>query len=472
MLYARGMRRSAARALGGAAALAGAGLAMAAAPEYKPRPEVEAVVRDVSPDRVKAVVDTLALFGTRHTLSDPKPDDRGIGAARRWIKGELERGFRDAGLDDDAWSVVLDSHRYTPDGRRVDVPVEVVNVVATLRGTMPESRDRLIYITGHYDSINSDVMDRTSDAPGANDDASGVAVLIELARVMADKPREATMVFMATAGEEQGLLGAKLHAQAAAQRGLRVVADLNNDIVGDPKGALAPDSDAAEESRKTINLYSEGVPRLAGSIEIAKIALLGAESDSPARQLARFIAEVARVYDLPVKPTLVFRNDRFLRGGDHSAFIEAGFPAAVRFTVAHEDYTRQHAKVTTVDGRPYGDLPRFVEAEYLANVARLNGAAAMCLANAPSPPQDVRIITAKLTTDTTLRWSKCPQPDVAGYEVVTRATTAPEWETVRDVGDTTEWTGDVNKDDRFFGVRAYDRDGYRSVVTPADAAKE
>jgi Zn-dependent M28 family amino/carboxypeptidase len=308
-------------------------------------------------------------------------------------------------------------------------------------------------------------MDAVSDAPGANDDGSGTALVVELARVMAHRPYDATLVFLATAGEEQGLYGAALHAAAAREQGWEVRGVLSNDIVGDP---TAP---SGAVYAGAVRVFSEAVPEEPGAEELARLRTLSAWNDSPSRQLARFVHQVARWHRLPVEPRLVLRTDRFLRGGDHTAFNRHGFPA-VRFTEVEEDYDRQHQDVRREGGVQYGDLPEFVDASYLAEVARVNAAALAHLANAPSAPQQVRILIRGLGHETRLRWEPSPEPDLAGYEVVWRDTASALWEHARDVGAVTEATLPVSKDNFFFGVRAYDRDGYRSPVTFAAAGRE
>ncbi len=435
--------------------------------------EVEAMLAEISPERVIGNVDRLASFGTRHTMSDTTSDTRGVGAARRWILSQFEEFSRESGrTGNDAMRVYFDAHEQPADGRRIMRPVEITNVIAEIPGAMPEARDRRYYMLGHADSRASDPLDAESDAPGANDDASGVAALMELARVMAKHRYDSTIVLMATTGEEQGLYGARLHAEAAKAEGMDVRAVLNNDTVGDPAGQHAADSAEAARSRKTIRVFSEGVPRVATMQAVSTIARLGAENDSPARQLARYMAEVAELHDLTIQPTLIYRNDRFLRGGDHTAFIEAGYPAGVRLTVMHEEYNRQHQDVRVEDGVRYGDELEFVEAKYLANVTKLNGAALAHLANAPSAPGAARLIIAELMNDTTIRWDASPEPDVAGYEVLWRETSAPTWQHARDVGPVTEATIELSKDNWLFGVRAYDREGYRSPVVFPIAARE
>ncbi len=434
--------------------------------------DVDDVTAAVSPARIRADIDTLAAFGTRHTLSETESDTRGIGAARRWIKSEFDEIARTAGrMRGQEIGVEFDTHTVEPDGRRIIHQVDVVNVKMTIPGSMPEARERLYYVVGHYDSRNSEANDVEGDAPGANDDGSGTAVCMELARVLSRQRLDSTVVLMPVAGEEQGLYGARAHAKAARDAGLDIRGVLSNDIVGDPTGP------GGREARDQVRVFSEGLPIAAmadprgGTQALATIRSYATESDSASRQLARYVAEVSRVHDLAVKPMLVYRPDRFLRGGDHTGFNEAGYPA-VRFCEVYENYDRQHQYVRTEGGVQFGDLAEHVDEEYLADVARLNAAAIVHLANAPSEPTNARIIVAELTNDTTLRWDPSPEPDVAGYEVVWRATTAPEWEHAEDVGNVTEATIDRSKDNWFFGVRSYDRDGYRSPVVIPRAARE
>ncbi len=445
-----------------------------------PAPTSAALLAQVSEQRLKQNIDTLAAFGTRHTLSDTTSDTRGIGAARRWIKSQFD-SFNPAGGTLRAQLESFD----VPKGPRVPTGANIVNVVAVLPGTRPESAQRTYYVVGHFDSRNGDAMDVTGDAPGANDDASGASVVIELARVLADHPLESTVVFLCTAGEEQGLLGAKAHAESkVADKAITIRGVLNNDIVGDPWGhlriapkapgepwTLPPTDPATRPANLTVRIFSEGLPRTSDPERLARIRSLAAEYDSPSRQLARYIASVAEIEQTAVQPAIIFRPDRFLRGGDHSAFNEAGF-TAVRFTVPNEDFSRQHADVKPRDGKPYGDVPEFIDPAYLANVARLNLATLIHLANAPDAPANVQILTANLTNDSTLRWEASKETDAAGYEVVWRDTTQWQWTHVQDVGAVTQITLPISKDNVFFGVRAYDKDGYRSPVTFAVDAKK
>ncbi|GEM_PF-12958 len=433
------------------------------------------VISGVDAARLIDDVHMLTSFGTRHTLSTTTDPHRGIGAAREWVHSAFTRAVESAGKRGELAPVVsFDSHTVEPDGRRITREVEIVNVVCTIPGADPEGRDELIYVLAHLDSRASGAMDAESDAPGANDDGSGVAALIELARVLSAENLDTTIVLMATSGEEQGLFGARLHAQALKAQNANVVAVLNNDTIGDPKGV---DGRSAADQ---VRILSEGLPlQLMSETDperirnaLYRLRLYGSESDSPSRQLARYIAQIGKLHgELPVKPKLVFRPDRYLRGGDHTPFNELGF-AAVRFCEVHENYDHQHQDVRVEDGVQYGDLATYVDPEYLAGVTKLNAATLVHLANAPRSPENTRILVAELSNDTTLRWDRSSSSDVAGYEIVWRDTTDPDWKSFKDVGDVTEATIDKSKDNWIFGVRAYDSKGYRSMVSFPIAARE
>lgn len=442
-------------------------------PEGPPPAAAQGAAAQVNSQNAKAIVEKLASFGTRHTLSETESEERGIGAARRWIKTTMEE-YAKAGAPGNGMRVELEEFD-APPSARLPEGARIVNVVAVLPGTMPLEEGavrRAYYVVAHYDSRNAEAMDAKGDAPGANDDASGVAVVMECARVLASRgPLEQTVVFLCTAAEEQGLIGAKYHAEnVATAKPYMIGGVLNNDIVGDPSSS--PDAEGrSRETRDRIRVFSEALPRAAGAAEYARLRATTAEGDSPSRQLARLVSDVAVWHDLPVKPTLIFRQDRFMRGGDHIAFNEAGF-AAVRLTEVDEVYDRQHVGITEKDGKPYGDLPEFVDEEYLGNVVKLNVAAIVHLASSPSAPTEVRIITAELGNDTLLRWAPSPEPDIAGYEVVWRETTSPVWQHAQNVGNFTEARLPIGKDDVFFGVRAYDKDGFRSPVVFPGVARE
>ena len=423
-------------------------------------PQIAAALKQISAQRIQANIEKLVSFGTRLTLSAQDPASiaagHGIGAAREWIKSEFERYSKDCG---GCLEVRTDSFTEEPT-ERVPKATEITNVYAVQKGTDAANAKRVVLVTGHYDSRNTDVLDVNGDAPGANDDASGTAVSLECARVLSKLKFPATIVFLTVAGEEQGLNGSKHFAQIvkekmAKEQGWELEAALNNDIVGGDKNA--------EQDHSLVRVFSEGVPAAATEQDIRRIRGLGGESDSGSRQLARYIAEVGRTYDTGVKPMLVFRLDRFLRGGDHSSFVQQGF-SAVRFTEYREDFHHQHQNVRTENGVEYGDLLKFVDYDYVARVARLNAATLASLAAAPAPPANVHIVTKDLENDTTLTWEASPGGLAAEYEVLWRATTSPEWEHSQGVGSVTRATLKLSKDNVIFAVRAVDRAGHRSLA--------
>jgi len=417
-----------------------------AQPPTKPADDrIAEAIQHVSADRIRLTIEKLVSFGNRSTIS---PQDeaslkagKGIGAAREWIKAEFERYSKDCG---GCLEVKTDAFTEQP-GDRIKNPTEITDVYAVLRGSDPQQANRIVLVTGHYDSRNSDTFNGTDPAPGANDDGSGTAVSLECAHVLSKYKFPATIIFLTVAGEEQGLNGSKHFAQMAKQQGWKLEAVLNNDIVG---GDRNPEQDAG-----VVRVFSEGIPNAATDAEIRRIRALGGESDSPSRELARYIADVGRTYDAGVKPLLTFRLDRFLRGGDHLSFNQQGF-AAVRFTEFREDYNHQHQNVRTEKGIEYGDLPKFVDPGYIAHVTRLNAATLASLASAPAPPTNVKMLTKNLENDTALTWE--PSPGASAYEVVWRATSAPDWEHVQTVPTGTRATLKVSKDNVIFGVRALD----------------
>jgi hypothetical protein len=429
---------------------------VAQADRLEPRPpadpQITAALADVSAQRIQANIEKLASFQTRLTLSAQDPDSikagHGIGAAREWIKAEFERYSHDCG---GCLEVKTDSFTENP-GDRIPKPTIITNVYAVLRGTDPESAKRIVLVTGHYDSRNSDTFDATGIAPGANDDGSGTAVSLECARVLSKLKVPATIIFLTVAGEEQGLNGSAHFAKMAKGQGWNIEAALNNDIVG---GDRSPQQDPG-----IVRVFSEGVPLAATDTEVRRIRNLGGENDSASRQLARYIAEVSRTYKTAAQPLIVFRLDRYLRGGDHISFNEQGY-SAVRFTEYREDYNHQHQNVRTENGIEYGDLPKFVNFDYVANVARVNAAALASLASAPAPPAKVRLQTKQLENDSTLTWEASPSG--ASYEVLWRDTASPEWEHLQPVGNVTHATLPLSKDNVIFAVRAVDGAGHRSL---------
>ncbi len=414
-------------------------------------------IKQVSADRIQQTIDKLVSFGNRSTLSPQDEESvkagKGIGAARDWIKSEFERYSKDCG---GCLEVKTDAFTEPP-GERIKNPTELTNVRAVLRGSDPAQAGRIVLVTGHYDSRNSDNFNGTDPAPGANDDGSGTAVSLECARVLSEAFANgvrfpATIIFLTVPGEEQGLYGSKHFAQMAKQQAWRIEAVLNNDIVG---GDRNPGQDPT-----VVRVFSEGIPNAATDQDIRRIRALGGESDSASRELARYIVDVARTYDTGVKPLLIFRLDRFLRGGDHYSFNQQGF-AAVRFTEFREDYNHQHQNVRTENGIEYGDLPKFVNFDYIARVARLNAATLASLASAPAPPANVKLLTKQLENDTILTWD--PSPGATAYEVIWRLTSAPDWEHVQEVTNGTRATLKVSKDNVIFAVRALDAAGHRSL---------
>ncbi|HZG03083.1 MAG TPA: M20/M25/M40 family metallo-hydrolase [Streptomyces sp.] len=416
-----------------------------------PGRELRALLKEIDRDRIEGTVRRLASFGTRHTLSSQDDPGRGIGAARDWIHARMREYAAASG---GRMTVELQSYVQQP-ASRIPTPTRITNVVATLRGTV--APERVYVVSGHYDSRASDVMDATGDAPGADDDASGVAVVMELARVMATRRTAASVVFAAVAGEEQGLYGARHMAARYREAGVDVQAMFTDDIVG---------SSVADDGTRdpyTVRLFAEGVPTSETDDQAAVRQSVGGENDSPSRQLARFVRDVADNGATGMNIRVVHRRDRYLRGGDHIAFLEQGYPA-VRFTEPAEDFAHQHQDVRVEDGKQYGDLPEFCDFGYIERVARVNGAALWTLAQAPGTPTGAKILTGGLTNSTELVWERGGEPDLAGYEVVWRETTEPEWTHVIEVGDTTHHTVDLSKDNLFFGVRAVNRAGNRSPV--------
>jgi hypothetical protein len=423
------------------------------APKLVQDAHIAAALQQISAQRIQAEIEKLVSFGTRLTLSAQDPSSiaagRGIGAAREWIKSEFERYSKDCG---GCLEVKTDGFTEPP-ADRIPAATEISNVYAVLKGTDPAQAKRIVLVTGHYDSRNSDTLDVKGDAPGANDDASGTAVSMECARVLSRMKFPATIVFLTVAGEEQGLNGSRHFAKMAKEQGWDLEAVLNNDIVGGDK--------SAEQDHSVIRVFSEGLPIAATEQDVRRIRGLGGESDSGSRQVARYIAEVGRTYDAGVKPMLVFRLDRYLRGGDHSAFNQQGF-SAVRMTEFREDFHHQHQNVRNENGIEYGDLPKFVDYDYVAHVARLNAATLASLAAAPAPPANVHILTKDLENDSTLTWDA--SPGAAGYEVLWRATTSPEWEHAQNSGGATRATLKLSKDNVIFGVQSVDAAGHRSLV--------
>ena len=423
------------------------------APKLVQDGRVASALRQVSPQHIQADIEKLVSFGTRLTLSAQDPESiakgRGIGAAREWIRSEFERYSKDCG---GCLEVKTDAFKEPPMDR-IPKATEITNVYAVLKGTDPTQSKRIVLVTGHYDSRNSDTLDVKGDAPGANDDASGTAVSLECARVLSRLKFPATIIFLTVAGEEQGLNGSRHFAKMAKEQGWNIEAVLNDDIVG---GDRNPEQDSS-----VVRVFSEGLPTAASEQDVKRIRALGGESDSGSRELARYVALVGRTYDTGVNAMLVSRPDRYLRGGDHSSFNQHGF-SAVRFTEFREDFHHQHQNVRKENGIEYGDVTKFVDYNYVAYVTRLNAATLALLASAPAPPGNVHLLTKDLENDSTLTWDA--SPGATGYEVLWRATTSAEWEHAQRFGNVTRATLKISKDNVIFAVAAVGAAGHRSLA--------
>jgi hypothetical protein len=419
----------------------------------KPNPEIQKMLREISAKRIEADIRKLAGFGTRNTLSEQDNPTRGIGAARDWIFSEFQKISADCGN-----CLIVEKQTFLqPKANRIPEPTNLTNVIATLRGAA--NPDRIYVVSGHYDSMCTSPTDAKCDAPGANDDASGTAAVIELARVMSKRKFDATIVFMTVPGEEQGLLGAAYFAQQALDKKMDIEAMFTNDIIG---GVTTFKS---APNRQTVRVFSEGVPSNETPEQANTRRGTGGENDSASRQLARFIKETADLYSPNFKVTMVYRRDRYLRGGDHIPFLERGF-TAIRITETNEDYDHQHQNVRTENGKFYGDTPEYVDFGYVANVTRVNAASLALLALAPARPKNVGMVTARLGNDTEIKWDAGTESDLSGYEIVWRDTVSPVWTNSQPVGNVTSFVmKGMSKDNYFFGVRAVDKDGNKSPVS-------
>src|SRR5437868_11871487 len=397
-------------------------LKKATAQRQRGNPDISRIVSEINPRNIEATIRKLVSFGTRNTLSDQNDSNRGIGAARDWLYGELQKIAAQSG-----GRMTVEKQTFEqPKAARVPQPTMLTNIVATLKGTQPESVNRVYVLGGHYDSMCGSPTDAKCDAPGANDDASGTAAVLEIARAMASHKFDATIIFMTVPGEEQGLLGATYFAEQAKKSNLDIEGMFTNDIIGSSLGANGV------HDPHTVRVFSEGVPSNETQQEATTRRSVGGENDSQSRQLARFIKEVGERYVSSMKVWLIYRRDRYGRGGDHQPFLERDY-AAVRFTEPNENYQHQHQNVRIEDGIQYGDLPQFDDFNYIADVARVNATALAMLASAPARPKNVTVTTG-LSNDTELKWDANKEPDLAGYEIVWRDTTEPTWTHSRAIG--------------------------------------
>jgi len=419
----------------------------------KPNSEIVQMLKEISAKNIETTIQKLVSFGTRNTLSEQNNPARGIGAARDYLFAEFQKISADCGN-----CLAVEKQTFLqPKANRIPEPTNLTNVVATLKGTT--NPERVYVVSGHYDSMCSSPTDAKCDAPGANDDASGTAAVIEMARVMSKRKFDATIVFMTVAGEEQGLLGATYFAQQAVEKKMDIEAMFTNDIIG----GVTSFKNAA--NRQTVRVFSEGVPSNETEQQATTRRGTGGENDSASRQLARFIKETTGKYLPKFDVVMIYRRDRYLRGGDHIPFVERGF-TAVRITETNEDYDHQHQNVRTENGKFYGDTPEYVDYDYVANVTRVNTASLASLALAPARPKNVGMVTARLGNDTELKWDASTETDVAGYEIVWRDTVSPVWTNSQTVGNVTNFVmKDKSKDNYFFGVRAVDNAGNKSPVS-------
>ena len=417
-------------------------------------PEIARIVSEINARNIENTIRKLVSFGTRNTLSEQNDPNRGIGAARDWLYAEFQKAAAQSG-----GRMTVEKQTFEqPKAARVPQPTMLTNIVATLKASQPESVNRVYVVSGHYDSMCNSPTDAKCDAPGANDDASGTAAVLEMARVMAKYKFDATIIFMTVPGEEQGLLGATHFAEEAKKNNLDIEAMFTNDIIGSSLGGNGV------RDAHTVRVFSEGVPSNETQAEATTRRSVGGENDSPSRQLARFIKETSEHYVRSMKVWMIYRRDRYGRGGDHQPFLERGY-AAVRFTEPNEDYHHQHQNVRVENGIQYGDLPQFDDFNYIANVARVNASSLAALALSPARPKSV-VFPSGLANDTIIRWDANKETDLASYEIVWRDTTAATWTNSLSVGNVLTYTmKGMSKDNYFFGVRAVDKEGNRSQVT-------
>ena len=419
--------------------------------------EIDAMVKEISVDSLSQNLTKLVSFGTRATLSNQSSNTKGIGAARAWI---LTRFNEYAKASNGRLTAFIDTTTYNADKRRVNRPIILGNVVATLKGTDPNDK-RIFVISGHLDSRRSNEMDSVGDSPGANDDGSGTVAVMECARVMSKHSFPATIIFVTVSGEEQGLLGAYFMANKAKKENWKIEAVLNNDIMGSNN---SNETNIVDNTR--IRVFSEGLSVTDTGRVAMQIRSLGLENDGRSRQLARYVKEVGERYVENLEVMMIYRNDRFLRGGDHTAFVENGF-AAVRITEMNENYTRQHQDIRVENGIKYGDLIEHIDFEYLRKNTSMNLANLANLAKAPAVPEEVKLDVKKLTNSSYLYWKAPKTGSVKGYYILIRETTSPVWQK-KVYTESLEMRLPYSKDNYFFAVQAVNETGNESLpVIPA-----
>jgi hypothetical protein len=416
-------------------------------------PEIEKMVKEVNADSLKSYIIKMVSYGTRNTLSTQSDPNRGIGAARNWV---LQKFNEFTKKSNGRFSAFIDTTTLQPvAGSRVERPVVLGNVVGILKGTDTADK-RIFVISGHLDNMRTNVRDSIGDAPGANDDASGCAAVIECARIMTQKGFPATIIFVTVSGEEQGLLGAKFMATKAKTQGWNIEAVLNNDIMGSNNTS---ETNIIDNTR--IRVFSEGLPAYETEKAARNIRQLGLENDGKARQLARYVKEVGERYVDNLEVVMIYRNDRFLRGGDHTSFVEQGY-AAVRFTEMNENYYHQHQNVRMENGIQYGDLPEFMDFEYLRKNTAMNLSNLANLAKAPAMPEDVKIETRRLTNYSLLTWAAPKTGKVKGYYILMRETTSAVWQKKIFTSETS-YQLPYSKDNYFFAVQSVNESGNESL---------
>ncbi len=424
----------------------------------EPDPGLVGLLRQIDPNRIQATIQQLVQFGTRHTASSQTDPARGIGAATAWVTQQMQAI---AATSNGNMTVQQQTFLQQPVAGRLTAPTNITNCIATLQGTA--SPQRFYVVTGHLDSRVTDILDSTSDAPGADDDGSGVACVLELARLFAAHQFPGTIIFATVSGEEEGLFGSTFMAQQMAAAGNDVQGMFSNDIVGT--------GDAHDGSRPdpfTVRMFLEGIPTNASTNDIALMQSVGGENDGKSRQLGRFVAEVAPSWLTGMNVRLIWRRDRYLRGSDHLSFQGQGY-AAARFTEPRENFNHEHQNTQVVNGVQLGDLIQYVDFNYIARVAKVNATALWNLASSPSTPKNVQIhvsppVNFAGTNLTPLTWNANPETNVTGYEVVMRETTDKDWTSAIPVGNVTSVTLSIAKDNVQFGVRAVDQNFNRSPV--------
>ncbi len=413
------------------------------------------------PIRLQSYINTLVAFGTRNTLSTQTDPKRGIGAARNWV---LKKFNEFAKNSSGRLTAFIDTTTIQPNGKRVDVPIVLGNVMATLKGTDPNDK-RIFIISGHLDNMRTNVMDRTGDAPGANDDGSGTSAVLECARIMSKHSFPATIIFVAVSGEEQGLLGSTYMANKAKAENWNIEAVLNNDIMGSNNS-----NETNIINNTKVRVFSEGIPAYETEKSIKRLMSLGLENDSKSRQLARYVKEIGERYVDHLEVVMIYRTDRFLRGGDHLPYLQNGF-TAVRITEMNENFTRQHQDVRKENGIQFGDLPEHIDYEYLRKNTAMNLSNLANLAKAPAVPEEVKIEIKKLSNSTSLSWLAPKTGKVKGYYILMRETTSAVWQR-KTFTTENKITLPFSKDNYFFAVQSVNDVGNESLPVVPEVSRD